>query len=113
MKDLIQQFKIHAKQLNRDANSVNELKLWFSAHKNVKFDKIFQENNGFKTEDAYDIIKVLREKYKLPDEEIGYFIKTYIVNPSPELTATYELDRTEGRPGTSYEEINEALVGMG
>lgn len=110
---IINQFKKDAKRLGRNFNSLSEFKLWFTAHKTVEFDKIMQEEKGFKSSNSYAILMMLRDKYKLNDKQITEFLKTYILNPSPEKDATYELDRTEGRPGTSYEEINDALVGMG
>jgi hypothetical protein len=113
MNIIIEQFKKHAEQLGREKNSINELKLWFTAIKNVEFDKIFQENNQFKSEGAYDIIKVLREKYGFNNEDIETFIQDYIVKPDKVIDATYELDRTEGRPGASCEEFREDLVGLG
>lgn len=112
MKDLIEQFKKHAKELSRDVNSLNELKLWVNAHKTVEFNKIFQENKGFKSMGAYDIIKVLRDDYKLEDLEVHNFIRTYILNPTPELNATMELDRTDGKPGGSYAEVLEDITGL-
>jgi hypothetical protein len=113
MKTLIEQFKKDAKTLGRDNSSLLELKLWFTALKNEEFDKIFQNEKGFKSEDAYVIIKILREKYWLSDEDIAGFIQDYIVKPTPEIDASYDLDRTEGRPGTSLEEFREDLVGLG
>lgn len=113
MNKLIKQFKKHAEGLKRDSNSINELKLWVEAHKTEEFNKIFQENKEFKSGTPYSIIMVLRDKYKLSDQEITNFLKTYILNPSPDLKATMELDRTDGKPGTSNEEFREDLVGVG
>ncbi len=113
MNILIKQFKKHAKELGRNTHSMSEFKLWIMAVKTVEFDKIFEENKGFTTEGAYDIIKILREKYHLSDLDIESFIQDYIVNPKKEVEGTYELDRTEGRPGESYEEFREDLVGLG
>jgi len=112
MRQLIKQFKIHAKQLDRNSSSINELKLWVLAHKTEEFNKIFQENQGFKSSNIYSIIMLLREKYKLDDKKVTSFLRTYILNP-PEIDASMELDRTDGKPGTSNEEFREDLIGLG
>lgn len=111
--NIITEFKKNAKSLGRNPNSMSEFKLWVLAHKSVEFNKIFKENNGFKSRDVYVTIETLRSVYGLDDMEIHNFLKTYILNPDPELNASMDLDRTDAKPGASYEEFNESLVGLG
>jgi hypothetical protein len=109
----IKVFQREARELGRDANSVKELKLWFQAMTDAKFDYIFEKHPEFKTQSSHEIIQILKNRYHLDGEEITDFLKRFMLRDEKEAVAPYDVDQTEGRPGHSYEEIRDVLTGLG